>query len=215
MLVVGAKALAKELLQVLASNDALDNLAFYDDVNGDAPDLLYNRFPVIKNHSDAADFFIRHDARFTIGIGNPLLRKKMHDRFVALGGEFTHVVSSDVDMGTFGVSIGEGCNILSGVKISNDARIGKGCLIYYNSVITHDVRVGDFVEISPHASLLGRCDVGDFSHIGSGAVILPDVRVGKHVVVAAGAVVTCDVPDNVMVAGVPAEIKKRILNKNL
>ena len=36
------------------------------------------------------------------------------------------------------------------------------------------------------------------------------MKVGKNVIVAAGAVVTTNVPDNCMVAGVPAQIKKEL-----
>jgi acetyltransferase-like isoleucine patch superfamily enzyme len=46
--------------------------------------------------------------------------------------------------------------------------------------------------------------------IGAGATILPGVTVGKNSVVAAGAVVSKDVPDNVIVGGVPAKIIKSI-----
>lgn len=46
--------------------------------------------------------------------------------------------------------------------------------------------------------------------IGAGATILPGVTVGENAVVAAGAVVSKDVPDNTLVAGVPAKIIKEL-----
>ena len=46
--------------------------------------------------------------------------------------------------------------------------------------------------------------------IGAGAIILPGVTVGENSIVAAGAVVTKDVPDNTIVAGVPARIQREI-----
>jgi acetyltransferase-like isoleucine patch superfamily enzyme len=52
--------------------------------------------------------------------------------------------------------------------------------------------------------------IGDDVWIGANAVILPGVTIGKHCVVAAGAVVTKDVPDNSLVAGVPAKLIKQI-----
>ena len=39
------------------------------------------------------------------------------------------------EIGHHDTKIDIGCNILSGVKISNSVSIGKGCLIYYNSII--------------------------------------------------------------------------------
>lgn len=46
--------------------------------------------------------------------------------------------------------------------------------------------------------------------ICSGALILGGVTIGKNSIVAAGAVVTHDVPDNVIVAGVPARVVREI-----
>lgn len=46
--------------------------------------------------------------------------------------------------------------------------------------------------------------------IGAGAIVLPGVTVGENAIVAAGAVVTKDVPDNAVVAGVPAKIIRNI-----
>ncbi|MBC8988060.1 sugar O-acetyltransferase [Pedobacter sp. N36a] len=46
--------------------------------------------------------------------------------------------------------------------------------------------------------------------IGAGVTILPGVTIGEHAVVAAGAVVSKDVPDNVVVGGIPAKIIKSI-----
>ena len=52
--------------------------------------------------------------------------------------------------------------------------------------------------------------IDDDVWIGANAVVLPGVHIGRHSVVAAGAVVTHDVPDGCVVAGVPAEVKKRL-----
>lgn len=46
--------------------------------------------------------------------------------------------------------------------------------------------------------------------IGAGATILPGVTIGENSVVAAGAVVSKNVPDHVVVAGIPAKIIKSI-----
>ena len=48
--------------------------------------------------------------------------------------------------------------------------------------------------------------------IGAGATILPGVTVGENAIVAAGAVVSKDVPDNMIVGGIPARIIKSIHN---
>ena len=52
--------------------------------------------------------------------------------------------------------------------------------------------------------------IGDGSWLGHGAIVLPGSRIGRHVVVAAGAVVAgLVVPDNAVVAGVPARVVRK------
>lgn len=210
MLIVGAKGFAKEVLEILHQNGETENLCFYDDINTDVPEKLYGIFPVLKNLEEAKKYFKNIDCHFTLGIGNPELRFKLFQKFTDLGGKFISTVSKNAEIGHFGIQIAEGCNILAGVKVSNDVTIGVGTMIYYNSIITHDVIIGKFCEISPDVKLLGRCKIEDFVKIGSGAVILPDVEIGKFAIVAAGSVVRNNVPNNVMVAGIPAQIKKML-----
>ena len=56
--------------------------------------------------------------------------------------------------------------------------------------------------------------IGKNVWIGARAIILPGVHIGDFSVVAAGSVVTEDIPPNVMVAGVPAKIKKELKETN-
>ena len=59
----------------------------------------------------------------------------------------------------------------------------------------------------------GEVVIGNNVWIGDKATILAGVHIGNNVIVAANAVVTKDVPDNCMVAGVPAKIIKRCVNE--
>ena len=82
--------------------------------------------------------------------------------------------------------------------------------------------IGPGVEFIPGGHLVGPSDrragegtarpieIGDGCWIGARSVILGGVRIGAGCVVAAGSVVTRDVPDNMLVAGVPACIKRRL-----
>ena len=210
MIIVGAKGFAKEILEVLHQTSQLENIVFYDDVNDNAPDVLFGQFPVLKSFEAAKTYFGTIDNKLTIGIGTPVLRRKLFDKFTAIGGVFTSTISNSANLGSYDVSIGEGTNILDGAVLSNSTTIGKGCIIYYNAIITHDCIVGDFVEISPAAILLGRCKIDAYTQIGSNATILPDVIIGKNVIIGAGAVVTKDIPDNSVVVGIPAKIIKEL-----
>lgn len=83
-------------------------------------------------------------------------------------------------------------------------------------------RIDRFVEIGRNATILpmvlfGRKKpedensdiiVGDDCYISTGVTVLGPVVIGNNVTIGAGAVVTHDVPDNAIVAGVPAKIIK-------
>ena len=54
----------------------------------------------------------------------------------------------------------------------------------------------------------GYSDIGNNCMIGAGAAIIGNITIGNNVSIGANAVVIHDVPDNAVVAGVPAEVKR-------
>lgn len=210
MLVIGAKGFAKEVLEVVHQLNQLENLVFYDDVNNNIPGKLFGQFPILRTIQEASNYFKTIDNRFTIGIGNPVLRKQLYDKFTAIGGEFTSVISPLATIGNYGNRIESGCNIMTGTVITSDIYIKKGCLINLNCTIGHDCTLGAFVELSPGVHISGNCAIGDYSVFGTNATILPNITIGKNVIIGAGSVVTKDIPDNCLVVGIPGKIIKEL-----
>lgn len=211
MLVIGAKGFAKEVLEVIHQLNQLDNLVFYDDFNNDLPEKLFGQFTILKTIQEATNYFKTIDNRFTIGIGNPALRKQLYDKFTAIGGEFTSTISPNANIGYYGNKIEVGCNIMTGTVITSNIYIKKGSLINLNCTIGHDSTLGAFVELSPGVHISGNCTIGDYAVFGTNATILPKLKIGKNVIIGAGSVVTKDFPDNCLVVGVPAKIIKELV----
>lgn len=91
---------------------------------------------------------------------------------------------------------------------SSSIRIGNDCMISYCVHIRVDTHVySDFdINMNAQGSQSKRICIGDNVWIGYGAQIMSGVTIGSNVIVGAGAIVTKDVPDNVVVAGVPAKV---------
>lgn len=89
---------------------------------------------------------------------------------------------------------------------------GVVILAFDHVVIADDVALGPEVQIidSDSHPVEGRptreapVEIGRGSWIGTRSMILPGVRVGSRSVVAAGSIVRDEVPDDTLVAGVPA-----------
>ena len=106
--------------------------------------------------------------------------------------------------------LGHGNLVCPNAVVHVDASIGNCTIINTGSVVEHDCWVDDFTQISPNATLCGYVHIGENCFISAGCTIIPKIIVGDNSIVAAGSVVTEDVPPNVMVAGVPAKVKKNI-----
>lgn len=204
MLVVGARGLAQEVLQIIEENDITSEIVFYDDVNMYEKDVLFDKYKILSQLKQAEEHF-KIDKKFILGLGNPKLRLKLYEKFSSIEGILTGIRSGDVYVGKYS-RVPKCATLMSGVKISNGVQIGKALLAYYNVIITHDVKIGNFVELSPGCKLLGHVEIEDEVHVGAGAIILPKLKIGKGAIIGAGAVVTKNVGPYKKVAGVPAQI---------
>lgn len=122
-----------------------------------------------------------------------------------------NVIGDDVSVGTNAV-------LEFGNRIGNRVRIHSLCFLEMVT-IEDDVFIGPNVVFTddPHPmkcerylECLGGVTVKRLAKIGANSTILPGVTIGENALVGAGSVVTKDVPDNMVVAGVPAKIIKRV-----
>ena len=107
------------------------------------------------------------------------------------------------------------CAIYSETEIGKGSIFGYGgigVVIHKRSVIGKNCVIGSGVTLGGKSNSENVPVIGDNCYIATGAKILGDVKVGNNCVVGANAVVVKDVPDNCVVAGVPAKVIKTDIN---
>lgn len=96
-------------------------------------------------------------------------------------------------------------------------RVDIGAFTYINARFS--VIIGDNVQIGSHCSIYSYSSIDNKKgpvilkkncKVGSHSVIMPNVTIGTNSVVAAFSFVNEDVPQNVVVAGIPSKIIKRV-----
>lgn len=99
-------------------------------------------------------------------------------------------------------------SIKLGIQIPYYTDIDEGFMIFhYNCIVINgDAEIGKNFTIR-HGVIVGDVN-GKTPIIGAGAKVIGGIKVGNNVVIGANAVVNKDVPDNCVVAGVPAKIIK-------
>jgi sugar O-acyltransferase (sialic acid O-acetyltransferase NeuD family) len=107
------------------------------------------------------------------------------------------------------VEIGEGVIIGPGTIIAPNCHIGDFTLINRGISIGHDTEIGEFATIGPRSAIAGMVKIGRNTTVGIGATVIDGVTIGENSFVGAGAVVVGDVPDNVVVVGVPAKVLRK------
>ena len=137
-----------------------------------------------------------------------------------------------------GAKIGPNC-VVSGVELLNLDRtglkglsLGKDCFIGHGVLLDLAGRLTfeDQVTVAAKSIILSHHSVGFSDHplvefypkklfhtifksgcvLGVASIILPGITVGKSSLVAAASLVNKNVPDQVMVAGIPAQVKKKL-----
>jgi gamma-carbonic anhydrase len=127
--------------------------------------------------------------------------------------------------------------VADGAKIIGDVEIEEYSSIWFNAVIRGDVnfiRIGSRTNVQDnsvfhvttktaplligsnitigHSTVLHGCTIDDGCLIGMGAIVMDRAHIHRNSMVAAGAIVLegFDVPEGMLVAGIPAKVKRAL-----
>ena len=138
------------------------------------------------------------------------------DRVPELRGQEIFVADSADVIGS--VVLEENVTIMFGAVLRGDCdliTVGERSNIQDNAVLHTDpgfhLSIGRNVTVG-HCAMLHGCTVGDGSLVGIGAVVLNGAKIGRNCVIGAKALVPegMEIPDNSLVMGMPARVKKTL-----
>lgn len=149
---------------------------------------------------------IDHDA-LIIAIGNNTVRSRLYMELQAQGHCFATVCHPRATLAP-DVTLGPGTVVFAGVVVNTGSIIGANVILNTGCSVDHHNQINDHVHLAPGVHLGGDVQIGEGTLIGIGATVMPQRNIGKWSIVGASALVHRDLPDQVTVIGVPAQIVK-------
>lgn len=203
--ILGAGNFAEETLDIIKESSNLDIVAFVEGVNREACSGHICGIPIIW-----IDDLANVDSSMVLisGIGSPK-RKNVIEHPSLKKFSYTNVVHPSARISTT-TQLGSDILVNVGCIISSSCTINDHVLINRAVVIGNNVTISKYVTLSPGVNIGGNTIIGESTFIGMGAIILDHITIGSNSIVGAGAVVTKNIPDNVLVMGIPARIIKEI-----
>ena len=140
-----------------------------------------------------------------VAIANGNLRLRVINKIIKAGFRVVNVIHPSAYISPT-AKIGIGNYIKAGAIIESCTSIGDGCIIDNGVVIPHDNIIGNGCHLAPGVSLGSSVEIGDNSIVGIGSSVSTNIKVGNNSIIAVGTSVVVNVPDFVVIEGVPGRI---------
>lgn len=204
----GAGGHAKVVAEILRLN-ACEVVGFVDSVNESRKGTDFYGASVLGGEEALNDLLESGVTHAFVGFGNNRKRLEFSKMLERRGFQMLSAIHPNAVCAA-DVSVGAGTVVCSGAVIGPSTLVGRNAIINTQASLDHDCVVRDGAHVGPGAIVTGEVQVAECAWIGAGAVISDHRHIGADAIVGAGAVVVKDVPEAVVVVGVPARILRKI-----
>jgi sugar O-acyltransferase (sialic acid O-acetyltransferase NeuD family) len=139
--------------------------------------------------------------------GSPTSYKQRREIIQNLGiepGRFATVMHPAASVSPNAV-IGRNVLIMAGTVVTATAVVKDHACILPNSVVHHDSIIGEYTLVGSGVVIAGYVTIHSHCYISSGSSVKNGVQIGARALVGMGSVVIRDVPEDAVVAGIPAK----------
>jgi len=202
-IIIGAGTYGQVYKEYLQSEYSVTG--YYDDDSGlqgqtvNGVEVKGNVKDAIGNETGCAVF---------VPIGNNKIRVRILKEFERNGFEIPSFIHKDTIIHS-SVKIGKAVYILPGTNIMPLTEIGDYTMISMGVNIAHHNIIEEGCFLSQGTNIGASMHINKLAFVGISATLMTGVKtIGNNSLIGAGAVVIKDVPDNALMAGVPAKILK-------
>ncbi|MFN6481900.1 MULTISPECIES: acetyltransferase [unclassified Nostoc] len=209
LLIWGASGHALVVADIIRLQGIYEIVGFLDNVNPQRHGENFCKVPILGGQ-EHLDYCKDKGIEYIIfGFGDCQARLKLSELIYRKGFSLATAIHPTATIAA-DVSIGSGTVIAASAVVNPGSKIGQNVIINTCASVDHECVIEDGVHICPGVRLAGRVTVGRAARVGIGATVIDRVRIGADALIGAGAVVVNDIPDSVLVYGVPARIIRKI-----
>ena len=181
--------------------------------NSERTGEFYYNYQIVGSFDDLYSMDNLKGMYFALSMGNNQIRKVVFEKITAMGGCVPTIIHPKADVSKY-AQLGKGVIIHSNAVVHPEVNIGDNTVVSCNCTLGHQSQLGKHCYVAGNALIGAYAQIGNQVFIGLSAVLISDKvkSIGDNTVIGAGAVVSSSVESNVVVAGVPARVIKKVVN---